>query len=438
MEPAWEQPTMEGKKRQKPDKMQRQSIQKTPWQLALKIQKTRQQRNWRWKSLEVRSSLLTRVLSKRIAVPWDTDHEASPAPAKRLKKDDDRGQEDQNRPSNRGQDDSHRERHSHKRSSSSRSSNGSSAGSGPSWSHSLSKSRADRPAGVGSSGNWTTADEGPAGVDSSRRRTTTDRSPAGVGSFWNWTTTGEGPARASSSWSSTTMYHPAGVGFLRVADYPRQHSGHGSGTFFSVKEGSSAVKSSWAGAGSESLTTTDKWAGAGSQSLTTAADSQGAVCSRNQTTSDKSRATSSETSPGDPSSLGVEVTADASPAGANSLKSRSAANWPDSLPGGRIIQVKIRCRLLTQLEQMTELTQPTGAHQGHSIAEARGTAGTDQADMVRVVSMATHTTGEMGHSPLSSLACRSHPYNSLLPYSVSSWWKYVGAPCFRPDYGGFA
>ena len=70
-------------------RMQRQSLQKTLWQLALKIQKTRQQRNRRWKILKIRSSLLTRVLSKRIAVLWDTDHEALPAPAKRLKRDDD-------------------------------------------------------------------------------------------------------------------------------------------------------------------------------------------------------------------------------------------------------------------------------------------------------------------------------------------------------------
>ena len=212
-----------GKKRQKKlDKMQRQSLQKTPLQLALKIQRTRQQRNRRWKILEVRSSLLTRVLSKRIAFPWDRTHEASPAPAKRLKRDDDRGHEDQNRPSDRGQDDSHQERHSHKWSSSSLSSNGSSAGSGPSRSRRLAESQADLPAGVGSSGNWIAAEEGPAGIDSSWSRTTAERSPAGVGSFRNWTTAGEGPAEASSSRSSTTMDRPAGVGFLRVADYRRQ------------------------------------------------------------------------------------------------------------------------------------------------------------------------------------------------------------------------
>ena len=215
-----------GKKRQKKlDKMQRQSLQKTPWQLALKIQKARQQRNQRWKILEVRSSLLTRVLSKRIAVPWDTvirtmrrhQHLSRGWRETMIG-----GHEDQNCPSDRGQDDTHRVRNSHKRSSSSRSSNGSSAGSSPSRSRSLAESRADCPAGVGSSGNWTNSDEGPAGVDSSQRWTTVDRSPAGVGSFWNWTTAGEGPAGASSSWSSTTMDHPAGVGFLRVADYHRQ------------------------------------------------------------------------------------------------------------------------------------------------------------------------------------------------------------------------
>ena len=100
-------------------------------------------------------SVLTRVRSKRFAVPWDTDHEAWPTPAKRLKRNDDRGHEDRSRRSDRGQDDSHRERHSHKQSSS-RSSKGSSAGLGSSRSHSYTESRADRPAGVGSSGKRTT------------------------------------------------------------------------------------------------------------------------------------------------------------------------------------------------------------------------------------------------------------------------------------------
>ena len=86
-----------GRRQRKLDQMQRHSLRKTPWQLALKIQKTVQQRNRRWRILIVRSSLLTRVLSKRIAVMRDTDHEASPAPAKRLKSVDDRGHEDRSR-----------------------------------------------------------------------------------------------------------------------------------------------------------------------------------------------------------------------------------------------------------------------------------------------------------------------------------------------------
>ena len=54
-----------GYRRQKKlDKMQLQSLWKTPWQLALKIQKTRQQRNRRWKILEVSLSLLTKSRPK--------------------------------------------------------------------------------------------------------------------------------------------------------------------------------------------------------------------------------------------------------------------------------------------------------------------------------------------------------------------------------------
>ena len=83
--------------------------------------------------MENSGSPLTRVLSKSIAVPWDMDHEAPPALAKRLKRDDDRGHEDRNCRSDRGQDDSHRERHSYKLSSSSRSSKGSSTGLSTSW-----------------------------------------------------------------------------------------------------------------------------------------------------------------------------------------------------------------------------------------------------------------------------------------------------------------
>ena len=167
------------------------------------------------------------------------------------------------------------------------------------------------------------------------------------------------------------------------------------------------MKSSRAGASSESLTTTDSRAGAGSQSLTTA-DSQGAVCSRNQMTSGKSRATSSETSPGDPSSLGVDVTLDASPAGASLTESRSAMNRPDGLPGGRIIQVKIRtpfAHTVTADDGANTTDRGSSVNWMHSFAEANGTAGMDQADMVGAVSMTTHTTGD--------------PYSSLLPRTVA-------------------
>ena len=157
------------------------------------------------------------------------------------------------------------------------------------------KSWADHPAGIASSRNQTPADEGPAGVGSSQSQTTTDRSPAGVGSSWNQTTTGEGPAGASSSWSRTTVDHPAGVSSRGDQTTADKHSGHGSsgsctsknggsagdvclgdqtavnrasghGTSSSGKEGSFAVKFSWAGAGSESLTTANSQGGVGSQS----------------------------------------------------------------------------------------------------------------------------------------------------------------------------
>ena len=51
-------------------------------------------------------SVVTRVSTKRIAAPWDSDHEPSPAPAKRSRRDGEGIDENRNRHSDRGQDDS--------------------------------------------------------------------------------------------------------------------------------------------------------------------------------------------------------------------------------------------------------------------------------------------------------------------------------------------
>ena len=325
------------------------------------------------------------------------------------------------------------------------------------------ESQADPPAGVGSSRNRTTADEGPAGVCSSWSR--------------SGTTAGEGPAGASSSQSWTTADRPAGLvlegtrllqintldtvppGAIRLrmggsagagslGDWTAVNQASGHATSSSGKEGSSAVKSSRAGAGPESLTTADSWAGVGSQSLTTAAISSG-----NRTSSGTSRAMSSESSPADPSPTGVEVTVDA---GAGSPKNRSAADRPEGLPWGRIVQVKIRHSLLTKLRQLMELTQLTGAHQW-----TRRTVRLRPAvQQTRCGWSPWQCTPEaiQGHScPLSLLpvaaTCTaafypelshwrefrpSHENATSSAYSVSSWRKYGGASCFRTDYGGFA
>ena len=47
----------EKRRQKKLDEMLHQFLWKTPWQLALKIQKTQQQRNLRWETLEISSSL---------------------------------------------------------------------------------------------------------------------------------------------------------------------------------------------------------------------------------------------------------------------------------------------------------------------------------------------------------------------------------------------
>ena len=102
-----------------------------------------------------------------------------------------------------------------------------------------------------------------------------------------------------------------------------------------------------------------------------------------------------ETSPRDPSPSGVEVTADASPAGAGSLQNWSAVYCPDCLPGGRIFQVKT-----PSAYTVTATNRADTADRGSSVAgrtvRLKPAVWTDQADTVRVVSMATHTTGDTG------------------------------------------
>ena len=99
----------------------------------------------------------------------------------------------------------------------------------------------------------------------------------------------------------------------------------------------------------------------------------------------------------------------------------------------------------------------SSVNQMHGTVWASGTAGMDQADTVWVVSMATHhrqygVTVPSDHKPVtatSTAACypellhwrefrSSHDNSTSSAYSVSSWQKYGGAPCFRTDYGEVA
>ena len=133
---------------------------------------------------------------------------------------------------------------------------------------------------------------------------------------------------------------------------------------------------------------------AGSQSLTTG-DSQGAVSYRNQTSSDKSPATSSETKPGDPSPLGIEVTADTSPAVIGSLQIwQSPGGGGGTDRSGQDQTPSAHTVMATDGADTTD--RGSSVNHTHGTAETSGAAGTDQADMVRVVSMATHTTGDTG------------------------------------------
>ena len=313
-----------------------------------------------------------------IALPWDMDHEVSPAPAKRLERDDERGHKDRNRRSDRGQDDSRWERHSHKRSSSSQSSKGNLAGSGSSRSCSSTESEDDCPAGVTSSRNWTTRDEGPAGVGSSWSQTTTD----------SWSHFLRGPdCHRQTLWAIRLR-----VG-LQLEPLPL---GTGTGLqAIGLPPPARKVLLPWSPVELELAQRT--W-------LLSTVELEWDLRAWLPPTVREPfplgtgpRLTCLETSPRDPSPSGIEVTADASPAGAGALQNWSAVDCPDCFPGGRIFQVKIRHRLFTHLQQLTELTQPAGAHQwnGRTI-QLRSAVRMDQADSVRVVSMATHTAGDTG------------------------------------------
>ena len=81
-----------------------------------------------------------------------------------------------------------------------------------------------------------------------------------------------------------------------------------------------------------------------------------------------------ETSPRDPSPSGVEVTADASPAGAGSLQNWSAVDCPDCLPGGRIFQVKTpSAYTVTATIRADTADRGSSVDWTHSTAEASST-----------------------------------------------------------------
>ena len=167
--------------------------------------------------------------------------------------------------------------------------------------------------------------EVPAGFSYSRSRTTTNH-PA-VGSQGGRTTTDKHSGHDSSGRRGSKSASLAGVGSL--GDQTTAIRTPGSGTSSSGKEVASAVKTSRAGAGSESLTTADSRAGAGSQRLI-AADSQGAVSFGNRTSSDNSQSTNSETSPADLSTAGTEQ-ADGSHSNAHhrrNVVTVHSAHWP--------------------------------------------------------------------------------------------------------------
>ena len=168
------------------------------------------------------------------------------------------------------------------------------------------------------------ADKGLGGASSSRSQSTADRSPAGSRSTGaklpRTVLLGLVPEGTGLPRTNTLDTVPAGAGDprvwvkLRPVPMGTVNWALGSGNSSSRKEVASDKKPSGAGAGSESQST---------------ADSQGAASSGNWTTTDKSRTSSAETSPADPS--GVEVTVNTSPAGAGSTHNRCAAARHDGL-----------------------------------------------------------------------------------------------------------
>ena len=254
----------------------------------------------------------------------------------------------------------------------------------------------------------TTVGKVPAGASSSQSRTLAD-CPSGVGSQGDWTTmdkhSGHGSSECLLSWSRFPWgpdchepgFRPWGF-LLREGSffYSEALGRAGAGS------GSLTTADSWTGAGSQSLTTADSRAGVGSQSLTTA-DSRAGVGSQsltvrepfsagNQMSSDKSWATGSETSPGDPSASGVEVTVVhrrtglprtnlmASQGGDRSFRWRSDAVWFHNCSSWQ-----------SWHDRHGLISEPDARYDWGQLM-----AGTEQADMMRVVSMATHTVGGTG------------------------------------------
>ena len=239
-------------------------------------------------------SVVTSVLSKTIVAPWDADHEASLAPAKMSKRDD-RGCEYRNRHSDKGQDDFYQKRHF---------ANGHQV---PEAAREVQLVLAPHRAVVPPNPELTIQLESlppgtrlprmkvqlelaphrarlprtgaqlasvPPGTRLPRVRVQLEPAPHGAGLPWtiqlgvssrgDQTTADKHSGHGSSG--SCTSKNGGSAGDVCLGDQTAVNRASGHGTSSSGKEGSFAVKFSWAGAGSESLTTANSQGGVGSQS----------------------------------------------------------------------------------------------------------------------------------------------------------------------------
>ena len=287
------------------------------------------------------------------------------------------------------------------------------------------------PTGVSSSWNRATEDRGPAGISSSWKRTTTDGGPAGVGPWGGRANMDRNSGTAFSGNRLSKSECSAGASSLGGLDYCEVDFSAGN---FPLQEGRSIQSASPV----ELELVLWTWL-----PLTVL----GSVCASWEI---------SETSPVDSSPLGVEITADTSPAGASSLQNCTAVNWADSLlvRTDRSGDTKGPCSHADTAPDSADTAGSGSAANwmDGTAAASQTTASMAQAGMEQVVTLATHRVSETGSRPTQLVglctlpaqrwpvaattqncstavdpawATKSHSFKLACQYQTEIWWCHL-------------